>query len=85
MEAIIHNFRGGVKTHYANQLILIIPSITSREAAEKLSNKKVIWQTPSGKEIQGKISKPHGNKGAVRAIFERGLPGQALATKVKIE
>ena len=29
--------------------------------------------------------KEHGNKGAVRVKFEKGLPGQAISTKVKIE
>ena len=39
--------------------------------------KEVVWKSPSGKEIKGKVSDAHGNKGLVRAIFEKGLPGQA--------
>ena len=35
--------------------------------------------------INGVIKAPHGNKGLVRAIFEKGLPGQAITTKVDIE
>ena len=27
---------------------------------------------------------PHGGKGIVRVIFEKGLPGQAITTKVQI-
>ena len=33
----------------------------------------------------GKINAIHGNKGALRAVFETGIPGQALGKKVKIE
>ena len=37
------------------------------------------------KQLKGKISGAHGNKGVMRAIFERGLPGQALTTGVEIK
>ena len=38
------------------------------------------------KDYKGKISALHGKKGNVRAIFEdKGLPGQALGTKIKVE
>ena len=40
---------------------------------------------PAGKTINGKIAGPHGNKGLVRAIFEKGLPGQAITTKVEVK
>ena len=39
----------------------------------------------AGKVIEGKISSAHGNKGVVRAIFETGLPGQAITTGVEIK
>ena len=85
MEATIAAYRGSRRTRTFNHIILNISSITSAEKAKALENKKVIWKSPAGKEIAGKIIKPHGNKGAVRAIFEKGLPGQALGTKVQIE
>ena len=85
MEGVISNFRTGAGTQYTNQLIILINGINSKDEAEKLASKKVVWTTPSGKEIIGKITKPHGNKGAVRAKFDKGLPGQAIGTKVKVE
>lgn len=85
MEGRISNFRGGAGTQYPDQLIVLINGINSKEEANKLASKRVIWTTPSGKEIIGKVTKPHGNKGAVRVKFEKGLPGQAIGTKVKIE
>jgi len=35
--------------------------------------------------ITGKVSSAHGNNGIVRAIFEKGLPGQAITTEVEIK
>ncbi len=85
MEGTILNFRGGMHTQYTNQLIIKVDDINSKEEAKKLLNKKAIWTTPSGKQITGTIKRQHGNKGAVITKFEKGLPGQALGTKVKIE
>ena len=58
---------------------------TSRAEAEKLKGKIVEWKSPAGKIITGKVFGAHGNKGLVRAIFERGLPGQAVTTEVEIK
>lgn len=56
----------------------------SRKDAEKLIGKEVHWKSPAGKIIKGKVMAAHGNKGLVRAIFEIGLPGQALNTSVEL-
>lgn len=85
MEGTISNFRLGGNIQYPNELIIVIEGINSKEEASKLTSKKVVWTTPTGKEILGKITKAHGNKGAIRVKFERGLPGQAIGTKVKIQ
>ena len=68
-------------------MIVIVPGLDSRDKAQSLVGKSASWTTP-GKEkkiITGKVSSPHGNKGAVRVVFERGLPGQSLGQEVKIE
>jgi len=31
------------------------------------------------------VRSPHGNKGALRVLFERGMPGQAIGTKVELQ
>jgi len=31
------------------------------------------------------VADAHGNKGAVRVIFEKGMPGQAIANKVEVQ
>jgi large subunit ribosomal protein L35Ae len=44
-----------------------------------------VWKSPKGKEINGKVASAHGNKGAVRVIFEKGLPGQSLGNNVEVK
>ncbi len=85
MEGVISNFRGGRHTQYDNQMILIVDGVDSKEKAGKLVGKKVVWSSTAGKQINGKVSAIHGGKGAVRVLFEKGMPGQSIGQKVKIE
>ncbi len=81
----IIQFRRGRNTIVEKHFLIEIDGVSTREKAEKLVGKEVEWKSPAGKVISGKISGAHGNKGVVRAIFERGLPGQAVTTKVEIK
>jgi large subunit ribosomal protein L35Ae len=85
MDAIISNFRLGRHTKSNNHMIVLVPGISNKDKASSLVDKKVTWKSPSGKEISGKIASSHGNKGAVRVIFEKGMPGQAIGKKVTIQ
>ncbi len=85
MEGIIASYRRGRHTQTDNQMLINIKEIDSKEKASKLVGKTVTWKSPAGKEIKGKIRNVHGSKGVVRALFELGMPGQSLGSKVKIE
>ncbi len=78
-------FRRGRHTLTEKHMLIEIEDIKTREDAAKLIGKNVEWKSPAGKIIKGKISGAHGNNGVLRAIFEKGLPGQAVTTEVKIE
>jgi large subunit ribosomal protein L35Ae len=84
MQGTILSYRRGRRTQDVNQMLIELENITSKEKAKEFLNKKIIWETPSGKEIKGEIIALHGNKGVVRAKFERNLPGQAITTKVEV-
>jgi len=84
MEGIIVNYRGSQKTQKNNQMIITVPELDNRKKAEKLISKEVVWTSPSGKKIKGEIRAVHGNKGALRVKFEKGMPGQAIGTKVNL-
>ena len=83
MKGIIVQFRRGRHTIHERHYLLDLGS-TSREEAKKLTGKHVRWKSPAGAVISGVISDAHGNKGLVRAIFERGLPGQAITNEVEV-
>ena len=85
MKAKVIQFRRGRKTIHKRHFLIEIDGISNRKDAEKLIGKGVEWKSPAGKRIKGKISSAHGNKGVVRAIFEKGLPGQAITMEVEIK
>lgn len=84
MEAVIVNYRMGRHHQNNNQMIIQVPNIDKAEKAKHLIGKRVLWISPSKKELIGIIKKEHGNNGALRVHFDKGLPGQSLGTKVKI-
>jgi len=83
-KAKVIQFRRGLKRIHERHYILDVDA-KSREEASKFVGKEVTWTSPAGKKIIGKISSAHGNKGMVRAIFEKGLPGQAKNSEVEVK
>jgi len=78
-------FRRGRHTIHERHFLIEIKGVSTRDNAQKFIGKEVVWKSPAGKEIKGRIKSAHGNKGIVRVIFEKGLPGQALTTNVEIK
>jgi len=85
MKGIVIQFRRGSRTYRPRHFLIAIESIKNRKDAAKVIGKEVEWKSPAGRPIKGVIKSAHGNKGIVRAIFEKGLPGQAITTKVEIK
>ena len=83
-KAIVIQFRRGKRTITPKHFLIEIDGVDSREKAQKYVGKEVVWTSPAKLEIKGKVAAAHGGKGVIRAIFERGLPGQAIGTEVKI-
>ena len=83
MEGVVLGYRRGRKTQNVNQ-VLIDFGFKEAGEAEKIIGREVVWVSPSGKEIKGKVIALHGRKGVVRAKFSPNLPGQAKSTKVKL-
>ena len=81
----IIQFRRGRHTITERHFIIEVEGVSDKEEAKKYIGQEVLWKSPAGKEIKGKISNVHGSKGLVRGIFEKGLPGQAVTTEVNIK
>ncbi len=84
MKGIVVQFRRGRHRIHERHFLLDL-GLKDMEEAKKMKGKEVVWKSSSGKEIKGKISDSHGNHGLVRAIFEKGLPGQSVTTEVEVK
>ena len=87
MKAVIVNFRSSQHRQTDNQLILKVDGVSSRDKAAGLVGKSVTWLCPgkAKKPLKGKITGAHGNSGAVKALFESGMPGQCFGKEVLVE
>ena len=84
MQGIIHNYRRSIHQPSGNQMIVVVDGVDSKEKAQSLVGKTVVYDTGK-KEIKGEVRSSHGNKGAIRVLFETGMPGQAIGQTVKIQ
>ncbi len=84
MTGTIMNFRMGKHTQHPKHILIKFEEYDDDKKAAKLIGREVVWETSSGKQIRGKIVSTHGRKGVVRAIFTKGLPGDAIGTQLKI-
>jgi len=66
MRARIVSFRRSKKRQNTKQVILKIENINTKDKTKELIGKMMVWRSPAGKEIKGKISNSHGNSGNVR-------------------
>ncbi|MFA5084573.1 MAG: 50S ribosomal protein L35ae [Candidatus Paceibacterota bacterium] len=83
-KATITSFRRGKRTYTPRHFAMSVDGVKTRKEAEKFIGKSVEWKSSAGKIIKGKIASAHGNNGLMRAIFEKGLPGQAVNSEVEI-
>ncbi len=79
---IIINYRRGPKSQRNQECLLKVLDIEPMESS-KLIGWKVGWPYDEPR-VFGMISKTHGRTGTLRVKFKKGVPGQALSTKVRI-
>ncbi len=85
MNAVVVNFRSSKHRQKGNYMVILPDGCDKKDKAAKLVGKTVVWESPAKKQIKGKITAAHGNSGAVRVLFEKGMPGQSVGARVKIE
>lgn len=83
MNGVIVNYKGGKHTQVTNQMIINPEGVSTKEEAAKLVGKTVVYNTGK-KDITGEIKAAHGNSGAIRVLFETGMPGQSVGKQVSI-
>ncbi|HID90951.1 TPA: 50S ribosomal protein L35ae [Candidatus Bathyarchaeota archaeon] len=85
MEGTILNYRLGSKAQHPKEYIVKFAGVRSRDRAAQLVGRKVVWYTRKGRPLVGKVIGVHGRRGVVRVRFRKGLPGEALGTRVKLK
>ncbi|MFB0560837.1 MAG: 50S ribosomal protein L35ae [Candidatus Lokiarchaeia archaeon] len=83
-KCIILNYVRGRRTQKNKYMLIKIQGVDSDKTAARFIGRSVIWQTEAGKKLKGKITRVHGKNGVVKARFEKGLPGQAIGTEIKL-
>jgi large subunit ribosomal protein L35Ae len=76
------NYRLGKKRQRPRECLIVVREV-EEDIPMRLIGWKVSWPQDRSR-LFGRISKPHGKSGTLLVKFDRGLPGQALGTPVKI-
>ena len=79
-EGVFVSYRGGKSTQRNKQALIRIEGINNSSEAALFIGKKIVW-----KRLVGKIVNIHGKNGLVRVAFKKGLPGQALGSRVEVK
>jgi large subunit ribosomal protein L35Ae len=83
-KGIFMSYRRGKFTQRNKQILLKIEGINNRKEAAGFIGRKVIWKSPKGNPLIGKIVGVHGRNGVLRVSFKKGLPGQAIGAELTI-
>jgi large subunit ribosomal protein L35Ae len=79
---VVLNYRLGGKSQRPRQCLIKVLGVEAWES-KMLFGWKVGWPLDDPK-IFGRITGRHGRRGTLKAKFERGLPGQALGSRVRL-
>jgi large subunit ribosomal protein L35Ae len=79
---LILGYRRGLKSQRPKECLIKVLG-EGKSTSNRLVGWEVSWPLDNPK-IRGRIVRPHGRSGTLRVRFSRGLPGQAIGTRVRI-
>lgn len=84
MMAIFLGYKGGQRTQKSKCALIRVDSVDDRSKAAAYIGRKVVWISPSGSRLIGKVIGVHGRNGVLKVRFRKGLPGEAIGTELTI-
>ena len=83
VKALFLGYSGGRRTRNNKHILVKIEQFDDKGAA-KYIGRKVTWKSPSGNILTGNIVNVRGGNGVLKAMFRKGLPGQAVGNELYI-
>ncbi|KAJ1794564.1 60S ribosomal protein L33B [Coemansia sp. RSA 1938] len=85
-------FKRGQRAQHENTALIQLENVNSKEETTYYEGKRVayLFRAPTAKKgsnircMWGRITRPHGNSGVVRAKFRHNLPPSAMGSTVRV-
>mmetsp|Transcript_34822 Transcript_34822/g.104983 ORF Transcript_34822/g.104983 Transcript_34822/m.104983 type:complete len:109 (+) Transcript_34822:89-415(+) len=92
VKGVVMGYKRGLRNQYTSTSLLKLEHVKTADSAKFYLGKRVAYvykaktlkKNTKFRVVWGRITRPHGSKGSVRAKFRRNLPPQAIGGPVRV-